>query len=257
MLTLLMVSTFFLGMFYRSASLYHPQRRAIMHLKNQKRKIKMKKEEKTKHLEEKVPIIDFYVLKSKTIRILLSSLVVTYLGLTTPVFYLVEQCLMEGVRPGRVEELQVHLGLGWTVGCLVFGLLVVKKTQECSVSRQYLTQTANMGCGVAVLALTQVRGETGYLIFVWVYGVLLGGHHYVLKVYLFEKVRARHFASAWSFVQFSQGLSIFLGVPITGYINIISNNSKAGYYFSGVCVLIGGCLMTFIDVHKRVNRSRY
>jgi hypothetical protein len=30
------------GMFYRSASLYHPQRRAILHLKNQKRKIKDK-----------------------------------------------------------------------------------------------------------------------------------------------------------------------------------------------------------------------
>jgi hypothetical protein len=29
-------------MFYRSASLYHPQRRAILHLKNQKRKIKDK-----------------------------------------------------------------------------------------------------------------------------------------------------------------------------------------------------------------------
>lgn len=32
-------STFFLSTCYRSASLYHPQRRAIVHLKNQKRKV--------------------------------------------------------------------------------------------------------------------------------------------------------------------------------------------------------------------------
>ena len=88
-LTLLLTATFFLGMFYRSASLYHPQRRAIMHLKNQKRKIKMKKDDKTKLLEEKVPVIDLYVLKSKTIKILLSSTAVTSLGMNTPVFYLV------------------------------------------------------------------------------------------------------------------------------------------------------------------------
>ena len=60
-----------------------------MHLKNQKRKIKMKKEDKSKLLEEKVPIIDFYVLKSKTIKILLTSTAVTSLGLSTPMFYLV------------------------------------------------------------------------------------------------------------------------------------------------------------------------
>lgn len=33
---------FFLGMFFRSATLYHPQRRAILHLKSLKRKITMR-----------------------------------------------------------------------------------------------------------------------------------------------------------------------------------------------------------------------
>ena len=53
--------------------------------------------------------------------------------------------------------LQVMLGLAWTLGCLVFGLMVVRKSRECSVSRQYLTQAANILCGTAIMALTQVQ----------------------------------------------------------------------------------------------------
>ncbi|KAF4529277.1 hypothetical protein B566_EDAN017756 [Ephemera danica] len=53
--------TFFLGTFYRSASLYHPQRRAILHLKNQKRKVKDKSKP-----DDKPPFFDVSTLRSKT-----------------------------------------------------------------------------------------------------------------------------------------------------------------------------------------------
>ena len=84
-------------MFYRSASLYHPQRRAIQHLKNQKRKIKMKKEDKKKYLEEKVPFIDCYALRSKTVQIILASSAVASLGLNTPIIYLVRIIVELGI----------------------------------------------------------------------------------------------------------------------------------------------------------------
>ena len=72
-------------MFYRSASLYHPQRRAILHLKSQKRKIK----EKNKNQEDKPPFFDISCLKSITIRILLVSAGVSSFGMNTPLIYLV------------------------------------------------------------------------------------------------------------------------------------------------------------------------
>lgn len=76
--------TFFLGTCYRSASLYHPQRRAILHLKNQKRKIKDKNKQ-----DDKPPFLDFSTLKSKTVRILLISTGISAFGVNTPIFYLV------------------------------------------------------------------------------------------------------------------------------------------------------------------------
>ena len=72
-------------MFYRSASLYHPQRRAILHLKSQKRKIK----EKNKSKEDKQPFLDISCLKSVTIRIILVSAGVSSFGMNTPLIYLV------------------------------------------------------------------------------------------------------------------------------------------------------------------------
>ena len=56
---MVLAASFVLGMFYRSASLYHPQRRAILHLKNQKRKIK----EKNRSQEDKPPFFDISCLK--------------------------------------------------------------------------------------------------------------------------------------------------------------------------------------------------
>ena len=162
---------------------------------------------------------------------------------------------MEGVKQKNVETLQLYLGLALALGSILFGLMVIGKSSECSIARQYLTQAALMVCGVSIVALTQVRGLSGYVIFIWVYGIFLGGYNYSLKMYLFEKVRARNFPQAWGFVQCSQALSIGLGVPITGYINI-GCDSKAGYYFSAVCVLGGTAILTLIDVHKRNLRKR-
>ena len=41
--------------------------------------------------------------------------------------------------------------------------------------------------GISILALSSVQGYHGYLLFVWMYGIFLGGFNYVLKMYTFEK----------------------------------------------------------------------
>lgn len=86
--------TFILGTFYRSASLYHPQRRAILHLKNQN-KIKRKMKDRTK-ADDRQPFFDFSTLRSKTVRILLVSTGISAFGINTPIFYLAYHAEEEG-----------------------------------------------------------------------------------------------------------------------------------------------------------------
>ncbi|XP_072744467.1 uncharacterized protein [Anoplolepis gracilipes] len=242
--------TFILGTFYRSASLYHPQRRAILHLKNQKRKIKDKNK-----ADDRPPFFDFSTLKSKTVRILLVSTGISAFGINTPIFYLAHQVEEEGLGDA-VVLLQAYLGLAWTVGCVAFGLLVVHRSVECRIARQYLTQAAVFVCGLCILALTAVQGNYhGYVMFAWIYGIFCGGYHYSLKMYTYERVRARNFARTWGFVQCSQAIPIAIGVPISGYINV-GCGGKAGYYFSSTCVLVGSFTLFFIDLHRR-NLSKH
>ena len=48
----------------------------------------------------------------------------------------------------------------------------------------------------------------------------MGGYNYSLKMYVYQKVRARNFAKAWGYVQCSQALPNMFGIPLAGYINI-------------------------------------
>ncbi|PSN45283.1 hypothetical protein C0J52_17530 [Blattella germanica] len=207
--------TFILGTFYRSASLYHPQRRAILHLKNQKRKIKDKNK-----VDDKPPFFDFSTLRSKTVRILLVSTGISSFGINTPIFYLAHQVEEEGLGDTAVL-LQTYLGLAWTLGCAAFGLVVVQNSVECRIARQYLCQAAVFMCGLSILALTAVHGNYhGYVLFAWIYGIFCGGYHYSLKMYTYERVRARNFARTWGFVQCSQAIPIAIGVPISVLLSV-------------------------------------
>lgn len=69
-------------------------------------------------------------------------------------------------------------------------------------------------------------------------------------MYTYERVRARNFARAWSFVQCAQALPILAGVPFAGYLSE-AVSPKAGYVFSFLCTATGSALLFLVDVHKR------
>merc|ERR1712223_1176910 len=101
------VSLFFLGLFYRSASLYHPQRRAILHLKDMS---KRKGKDKNK-IESKPPYFDFNTLSMRSFQVILVASALASTGTLAPVFFLVPVALEEGLNVDQAIWLQTYLGI--------------------------------------------------------------------------------------------------------------------------------------------------
>ncbi|KAK8766050.1 hypothetical protein V5799_007166 [Amblyomma americanum] len=231
---------FLLGAFYRSASLYHPQRRAIVHLKNQRRKIK-EKQPRT----EKPPFFDFAALRTRTLRVVMVAAALAAAGLYTPFFCLVPLSAAEGVQGAWV--LQALLGVASAGGAGVAGLLLVRRrSAQCVLSRRCLCQLSLLGAGLAMTALGALSGFAGYALFAAVYGASAGGVAYALRMLVFERLRARHFGRAWGFVQWVQCLPVLVGVPVTGYISKSREDPKAGFYFSAACTFAGATSLFFL-----------
>lgn len=88
-------------------------------------------------------------------------------------------------------------------------------------------------------------------------GFFCGGYHYSLRVYLYERVRARNFSQAWSFLQCAQSIPIVVGVNLAEFLNRHVSH-KSGYLFGFFCALSGSIILFLVDVHKRnISRHRH
>ena len=168
----LVILAFFLGLFFRPASRYHPQRDAITHIKQQKEKVKgVKSKEKMKKQKER-SLVDFSSLRHKSIQIFLICSSITSLGIYTPIFYLVSKILI--IRRATIllhqathmsKELesmtsmesmasmslvQVWLGLGMTCGCLISGMATITQSRSFFISTYSLVQFSCIGTGLKI-----------------------------------------------------------------------------------------------------------
>lgn len=71
--------------------------------------------------------------------------------------------------------------------------------------------------GISLLALSSVQGYHGYVLFVWLYGLCLGGFLYSVKMLTMERVRAKHFTRAWG--EYSMPIKQQLSIDVTKITN--------------------------------------
>ncbi|KAJ6645744.1 Monocarboxylate transporter 2 [Pseudolycoriella hygida] len=253
--------SFFMGLLYRPASLYHPQRRAILHLKNQRKKVK---EKKTHIRTPKPPFIDFSIFKSSTVRMFMIFSSIASFGIYTPIFFLSLHGYQEGYDVQDLVLLQTFLGLSIAFGIVASGSAINKVCRiayrKINITRQHVCQVSITLIAISTLIISAVTGYRSLCILAWGYGLGLGGYRYSLKMFALERVRAKHFTKAWGFIKGAESIPVLLGVPISVFLNDSSHRyGRAGYYVCAAVAAISAILMFFVPntSNGRQNVSKY
>ncbi|XP_063702395.1 uncharacterized protein LOC134832336 [Culicoides brevitarsis] len=259
--TVLVSMSFFMGLLYRPASLYHPQRRAIQHLKNQRKKVK---EKKTHIRTPKPPFMDFSPLKSTSVQMMSLSAAMAAYGIYTPIFFMSLHGYQEGYDMQDLVLIQTFIGLSIAIGIVAGGSAINKTCQfinykKIRISRQYVCQGCVILSAVSMLFLSGISEHHYFCLVAWSYGLSLGGYKYSLKMLALERIRGKHFTKAWGFIKGAESLPVVIGVPLTAYLNEASHKyGRAGYYICSAFALISGILMFFIGhLEERKNVSKY
>ena len=131
------------ALLYRPASVYHPQRNAILHMRQYMRQVLGKARHRHKTVSDVLA-----KLKNRTVRMILLCGFISSLCLHTPLFIGATQARKSGRSPQQIIILQLLLGLAYGLGSYLSGLV-------CMRARRKKTCAMVILCGGLGLLLVQ------------------------------------------------------------------------------------------------------
>ena len=165
----------FSGTFYRSATLYHPQRRAILHLKTQQRKLLERMP-----VAKITPFKDLKAVQNWSLQFALLAAFLSAIGLYSPmvnmvtmhaitlptdffsdldIFFQIQHAFDEDkIRIGILLKFQVYLGGFWILGCLLYGFNVILKPRGCLITKLYLCISTMILLSLTCFVAPNVQG---------------------------------------------------------------------------------------------------
>ncbi|XP_037884068.1 monocarboxylate transporter 2 isoform X1 [Glossina fuscipes] len=268
--------SFFVGLLYRPASLYHPQRRAIQHLKNQRKKMRDNKTSSAPlepNIFKKI-FQDISNLKSGTIKILLLTSAVAALGIYTPMFTMVgiKQELNTNKDDGKFQDsnkvndsseaqelvlMQTILGMSTTLGVVLAGALIRRPfvIRNFTLSTSIVAQFFIASVALSILFMSFVMGYRSLCILSGLYGVGFGGFRFSFKMLALERIKMK-FSKTWGFLRGIEAVPVLVSVPLTIFLNDYSlKYGRAGYYICSAAAAIAAIIIFFINHSNYVQNA--
>ncbi|XP_023346554.1 uncharacterized protein LOC111715463 [Eurytemora carolleeae] len=247
MMCLILIPGIFICLFYRPASLYHPQRRAMQHIKFHQKRILLSR---FNPADIGIFRLNYNYLCNRDVLLLLLSSALLSSGLWTPFFMIPQITISDKHIAGHITDLYLAFGISIFLGSLFSGILFSVRSSNCNIGIKNQVQSCSVLMGICICVYSCTTGYKGHMMFVVIYGLLTGSVLLSTKLFVYTQTRRTEFHTVWGLVQLSMGLPLLVSVLLSSMF------SDGGYSFivSGILVILSAvpiqwCHLTRLRLH--------
>ncbi|GIY28102.1 monocarboxylate transporter 5 [Caerostris extrusa] len=171
-----------------------------------------------------------------------------YFGLTAPLVYICHRSTELGISDSSQASLLLSImGVTNTVGKIAVGIW-----SDRTAIKPYVIYSLILGInGISTMMTSLVTRYYQMAIYSAVFGFTVGGSLSLSSIVLVDLLGMEKLNNSYGIFLLMQGLSTFVGTPLTGVLRDMTGDYDVGFYLAGGMVVLGSIILFAIPVIQK------
>ncbi|KAL7057047.1 hypothetical protein AAHC03_019321 [Spirometra sp. Aus1] len=185
-------------------------------------------------------LLNPYLLRSPVFLLFAFSNFLTSLGFNAPFLFAVDRAILQGIEPQRASFLVSSIGIGNTIGRVVFGALAARGDKRFHI---HLYNGALVLCGLTTAASWWASTYPWMIAYTMGFGLLSGTYVTLTPVVLVDLLGVECLNDSFGLSLLFMGVAVLVGPPLAGAIFDETGSYNISFAVCGFFILVSGLVM--------------
>ncbi|CAF3595444.1 unnamed protein product [Adineta steineri] len=145
-----------------------------------------------------------------------------------------------------------NVGIASAVGQILLGYLHDRRIFPAWI--MYTLAVIISGISLIILPLFQYKSI--FLLCGFMYGLTISANYALQMLIIIDAVSIDNMSNAFGILQFCQGISTLIGIPLQGLLRDVTRTYKLPFLTSGFIIILSGISMVFWPCFKTTNKKK-
>nr|AKN21511.1 slc16a-16 [Schmidtea mediterranea] len=172
-------------------------------------------------------------------------------GFNAPFIYVKDRAITAGIPAIKASFLLSSMGIGNFFGRIAFGFIATREL----FNGFHLYNASLIICGATLICSWGVTSYASMIVYTLIFGVMAGSYVTMTSIVLVELFGLNDLGLLFGLINICQGVAVFIGPPLAGYIYDSTHSFNAAFLFCGGFLSIAGLMMYIAYFFKGFRKS--